>query len=116
MSNITTYVGATGVGLTSVISRIARKSLDEGKTVLTICSLISKGVEFHIGHRAARRSGEEVPPYITSVISNACRFSDQVFVLGRTQGIDQEQYVLATPTKSRAGHANSIVFRINEYD
>ena len=113
MSNITTYVGATGVGLTSVISRITRKSLDEGKTVLTICSLVSKGVEFHIGQRAARRS---VPPYITSVISNACRFSDQVFVLGRTQGIDQEQYVLATPTKSRVGHANSIVFRINEYD
>lgn len=37
MSNITTYVGATGVGLTSVISRITRKSLEEGKTVLTIC-------------------------------------------------------------------------------
>ena len=171
MSNITTYVGATGVGLTSVISRIARKRLDEGKTVLTICdeyvdkvnhrnstlvnhpdvpavlaayaiiknsmkpdvvcidclrlsdldireicSLASKGVEFHIGQRAARRSGEEVSPHITSVISNVYRFSDQVFVLERTQGIDQEQYVLATPTKSRDGHANSIVFRINEYD
>ena len=169
MSNITTYVGSTGVGLTSVLSQITRKRLDEGKTVLTICdeyvdkvnhrnltlvnhpdasavlaayttiknsmkpdvvcidclrlsdldvreirSLASKGVEFHIG-QAARRSGDD--PYITSLVSNACRFSDQVFVLGRTQGIDQEQYVLATPTKSRAGHANSIVFRIiNEYD
>lgn len=169
MSNITTYVGATGVGLTSVISRITRKRLDEGKTVLTICdeyvarfdhrnstlvnnpdvpavlaayttiknsmkpdvvcidclrlsdldmreicSLASKGVEFHIGQRTARRSGDD--PYITTLTSNACRFSDQVFVLGRTRGIDQEQYVLATATKSRAGHANSIVFRINEYD
>ena len=73
MSNITTYVGSTGVGLTYVISRITRKRLDGGKTVLTICSLVSKGVEFHIVQRAAGRSGEEVSPYITSVISNACK-------------------------------------------
>lgn len=171
MSNITTYVGATGVGLTAVISRITRKRLEEGKTVLTICDehvarvdnrnltlvyhpyvsavlsayttiknsmmpdvvcidglriseldiqeirlLASKGVEFHIGQRAARRSGEELTPYITSMISNVSRISAQVFVLELVQGIDSEQYALATPTKSRTGHANSIVFKINEND
>lgn len=171
MSNITTYIGSTGVGLTSVISRITRKSLEEGKTVLTICdehvarinsknltlvnhpdvsavlaaytiiknslkpdvvcidclciseldiqeirSLAAKGVEFHIGQRAARRSGEELNPFITSLVSNVCRISDQVFVLDRAQGFDSEQYALATPTKSRTGHANSIVFKIGNYD
>lgn len=166
-SNITTYIGSTGVGLTSVISQITRKCLDEGKTVLTICdehvvkvdhrnltlvnlpdvtavlvaytiiknkpdvvcidglriseldireihSLASKGVEFHIGQRAARRSGEELTPYVR--FPNLCRISDQVFVLARAQGIDTEQYVVATPTKSRAGYANSIVFKIGNYD
>lgn len=169
MSNITTYVGATGVGLTSVISRIVRKSLEEGKTVLTICdehvarvdnrnltlvyhpdvsavlaaytiiknslkpdvvcidglriseldmreihSLSSKGVEFHIVQRVARRSGEELTPYAR--FPNLCRISDQVFVLARAQGIDSEQYVVATPTKSRTGNTNSIVFKIGNYD
>lgn len=168
-SNITTYIGSTGVGLTSVISQITRKCLEEGKTVLTICdehvarinsknltlvnhpdvsavlaaytiiknslkpdvvcidclriseldmreilSLASKGVEFHNGQRAARRSGEELTPYVR--FPNLCRFSDQVFVLDRAQGIDTEQYVVATPTKSRAGYANSIVFKIGNYD
>lgn len=53
---------------------------------------------------------------ITSMISNLCRFSDQVFVLERAQGIDSEQYALARPTKSRTGHTNSIVFKIGNYD
>lgn len=169
MSNITTYIGSTGVGLTSVISQITRKRLDEDKTVLTICdehvarinsknltlvnhpdvsavlaaytviknslksdvvcidclriseldiqeirSLAAKGVEFHIGQRAARHSGEELTPYVR--FPNLCRISDQVFVLARAQGIDSEQYVVATPTKSRTEHANSIVFKIGNYD
>lgn len=171
MSNINTYVGTTGVGLTSVLSRITRKHLDEGKTVLTICdepvakvnhrnltlvnhqdlsavlaaysiiknsmkpdvvcidglriseldvreilSLASTGIEFHIGQRAARRYGGELIPHITSMISNVYRISDQVFVLERAHGIASEQYVLATPIKSRAGHTNSIVFKNNEND